>query len=63
MRVARVCTICGLLLKLSDSVEQAAGIGYESIWQKRYGEGLAVAYLERGSDPLIIELFENHAGR
>jgi len=48
---------------LEDSVEQAAGIGYESIWQKRYGEGLAVAYLERGSDPLIIELFENHAGR
>lgn len=45
---------------LQASVEKSESIGYESIWQKRYGEGLAVAYLERAGDPLIIELFENH---
>ena len=41
---------------------QVEALGYEAIWKKRYGEGLAVAYLERVGDPLIIELFENHAG-
>lgn len=45
---------------LEDAVKQAQTIGYESIWTKRYGEGLAVAYLERKGDPLIIEFFENH---
>ena len=32
-------------------------------WQvRRFGEGLAVAYLERQGDPLLIELFENVRG-
>jgi hypothetical protein len=47
---------------LEASVAEAESLGYESVWGKRYGEGLAVAYLERKGDPLIIELFENHHG-
>lgn len=47
---------------LEQKVAEAETIGYRSIWSKRYGEGLAVAYLEREGDPLILELFENHHG-
>jgi catechol 2,3-dioxygenase-like lactoylglutathione lyase family enzyme len=47
---------------LDASVAGAEALGYESIWGTRYGEGLAVAYLERGNDPTIIEFFENHHG-
>ncbi len=45
---------------LAASVPAAEAIGYTAIWQKRFGEGLAVAYLERAGDPLVLELFENH---
>ncbi len=45
---------------LDASLVQAAGLGYSPVWQTRFGEGLAVAYLERADDPLLIELFENH---
>jgi hypothetical protein len=45
---------------LESAVADAGEIGYDSIWGKRYGEGLAVAYLERKGDPLLIEFFENH---
>ncbi len=45
---------------LDHKVVEAEALGYEAIWGKRYGEGLAVAYLERAGDPLVIELFENH---
>jgi methylmalonyl-CoA/ethylmalonyl-CoA epimerase len=45
---------------LDSKVVEAEALGYAAIWGKRYGEGLAVAYLERASDPLVIELFENH---
>ena len=37
----------------------AAETGYEVIWETRFGEGLAVSYLERKGDPLLIEFFEN----
>ncbi|MDE0950149.1 MAG: VOC family protein [Halioglobus sp.] len=47
---------------LASAVASAEALGYESIWEKRYGEGLAVAYLERSGDPLVIEFFENHHG-
>lgn len=47
---------------LDTDVTAAQALGYEAIWGKRYGEGLAVAYLERPGDPLVIELFENHRG-
>ena len=47
---------------LDVEVTAAQAFGYEAIWGKRYGEGLAVAYLERSGDPLVIELFENHHG-
>lgn len=47
---------------LETKVAEAEALGYEAIWTKRYGEGLAVAYLERADDPLMIELFENHHG-
>ena len=47
---------------LDSAVASAEALGYESIWRKRYGEGLAVAYLERSGDPLVIEFFENHHG-
>lgn len=44
---------------LDTQVAAACSLGYEAIWGKRYGEGLAVAYLERAGDPLVIEFFEN----
>lgn len=47
---------------LEESMEAAKAAGYHSIWDKRYGEGLAVAYLESEGDPLLVELFENHHG-
>lgn len=48
---------------LESKVAEAQAVGYESIWSKRYGVGLAVAYLERADDPLVIEFFENHQGK
>jgi catechol 2,3-dioxygenase-like lactoylglutathione lyase family enzyme len=45
---------------LESQVQAAQAVGYESIWGKRYGDGLAVAYLERPGDSLLIEFFENH---
>ena len=47
---------------LDSKVAEAQSIGYKSIWGTRYAEGLAVAYLEREGDPLILEFFENHHG-
>jgi catechol 2,3-dioxygenase-like lactoylglutathione lyase family enzyme len=47
---------------LDATVAEARLFGYEAIWAKRYGAGLAVAYMERAGDPLLIEFFENHAG-
>ncbi len=48
---------------LERQVDAAQSLGYSAIWGKRFGEGLAVAYLEREGDPLLIEFFENHAKR
>ena len=45
---------------LEEKVAEAGGLGYEAIWGTRFAEGLAVAYLERPGDPLVIEFFENH---
>ena len=45
---------------LDAKVEEVKAAGYTPIWTKRFGEGLAAAYLERDGDPLILELFENH---
>jgi methylmalonyl-CoA/ethylmalonyl-CoA epimerase len=47
---------------LEEKVAEAEQLDYRSIWSKRFGEGQAVAYLERQDDPLIIEFFENHPG-
>ena len=47
---------------LEEKVSEAGQFGYTSIWENRFGEGLAVAYLEREGDPLLIELFENLHG-
>jgi methylmalonyl-CoA/ethylmalonyl-CoA epimerase len=47
---------------LDAKVAEAQEFGYQAIWGTRYGEGLAVAYLERADDPLVIEFFENHHG-
>lgn len=49
-----------LVSDLEQQVAAAASVGYRPIWGKRYGDGLAVAYLERQGDPLLIEFFENH---
>lgn len=46
--------------ELETRVEAAHEMGYKAIWQKRYREGMAVAYLERPGDPLLLEFFENH---
>jgi catechol 2,3-dioxygenase-like lactoylglutathione lyase family enzyme len=48
--------------KLEEKVKQAEAFGYYPVWYKRFGEGLAAAYLEREGDPLIIEFFENLLG-
>ena len=45
---------------LDAQVKAAQSVGYQAIWEKRWGEGLAVAYLERQGDPLVLEFFENH---
>jgi len=47
---------------LDSEVAAAEAVGYESIWSKRYSENMAVAYLERAGDPLLIELFQNNPG-
>jgi len=47
--------------QLEEKVREAAVFGYHSIWEKRFGEGLAAAYLEHAEDPLLLEFFENHA--
>ena len=47
---------------LDAKVAEAEALGYRSIWSTRYGEGLAVAYLEREGDPLLLEFFENLHG-
>lgn len=45
--------------KLEDKVKEAAEFGYRSIWEKRFADNLAVSYLERDDDPVLIEFFEN----
>ena len=47
---------------LETTAAQAKAFGYQTIWSKRYSDGLAVAYLERDNDPLVLEFFENHHG-
>jgi catechol 2,3-dioxygenase-like lactoylglutathione lyase family enzyme len=47
---------------LDTRVAAARAADYEVIWSTRFAEGLAVAYLERPGDPLVIEFFENHGG-
>lgn len=46
--------------QLEQKIREAEAFGYRSIWEKRFGEGLAAAYLEHPNDPLLIEFFENH---
>lgn len=45
---------------LEQQVEAARTLGFAPIWGKRFREGMAVAYMERENDPLLIEFFENH---
>lgn len=47
---------------VEGKVEEAKACGYHQIWYKRFGEGLAAAYLEREGDHLILEFFENKHG-
>lgn len=47
---------------LDKKIAEAEKFGYHAIWQKRFGEGLAAAYLERDGDPLLLEFFENLHG-
>ena len=47
---------------VEEKVEEAKSCGYQQIWYKRFGEGLAASYLERDGDPLILEFFENKHG-
>ena len=51
-----------LVEDIDEKVREAAVLGYASIWHKRFGPGLAAAYLEREGDPLLVELYENHFG-
>lgn len=47
---------------VEEKVKEAQACGYQQIWYKRFGEGLAASYLEREGDPLILEFFENKLG-
>jgi catechol 2,3-dioxygenase-like lactoylglutathione lyase family enzyme len=47
---------------VEEKVKEAEAAGYQQIWYKRFGEGLAASYLEREGDPLILEFFENNLG-
>ena len=47
---------------VEEKVAEAEKFGYQQIWYKRFGEGLAASYLEREGDPLILEIFENKQG-
>jgi len=47
---------------VEEKVKEAEAYGYQEIWYKRFGEGLAASYLEREGDPLILEFFENKTG-
>ena len=47
---------------LDGKIAEAEAFGYRAVWHKRFGEGLAAAYLERDGDPLLIEFYENHWG-
>ncbi|MEP5569523.1 MAG: VOC family protein [Halioglobus sp.] len=51
-----------LVENVEEKVEEAKACGYQQIWYKRFGEGLAASYLERDGDPLILEFFENKHG-
>ncbi len=44
---------------LSEKVSEAEKYGYQTIWYKKFADGLEAAYLEREDDPLILEFFEN----
>ena len=44
---------------VEEKVEEAKACGYQQIWYKRFGDGLAASYLEHTDDPLILEFFEN----
>ncbi|MEM8497691.1 MAG: VOC family protein [Pseudomonadota bacterium] len=44
---------------LQTIIERAKPFGYEPIWRADFAPGLAVAYMERADDPLLVEFFEN----
>jgi methylmalonyl-CoA/ethylmalonyl-CoA epimerase len=44
------------------SIAQAKLLDYHAIWYKCFSPGLAAAYLERISDPLVIEFFQRPEG-
>ena len=47
---------------IDKSIEQAKQLDYHAIWYKCFSPGLAAAYLERVSDPLVIEFFQRPEG-
>ena len=46
---------------LDEMIERARPLGWQAIWHKRFGEGLATAYMERADESMLVEFFENHA--
>ena len=50
-----------LVTNLEQKIAEAEAFGYRSIWDKRFGDGLAAAYLECQDEPLLVEFFENHS--
>ncbi len=44
---------------LQTIIDRAKPFAYEPIWRADFAPGLAVAYMERPGDPLLIEFFEN----
>ena len=50
-----------IVANLEQKVAAAEPFGWHSIWQHRFGPGLAAAYLEHADEALLIEFFENHS--
>jgi catechol 2,3-dioxygenase-like lactoylglutathione lyase family enzyme len=45
--------------QMEQKVAEAEALGFRAIWQRRFGEHQAVAYLERDEDEVLVELYED----
>lgn len=48
---------------LEAKIAEAAVLGFEAIWFKRFDPTMAACYLERSGDPLLLEFFQRPAAQ